>query len=293
MSAIAFRQRLEKFRARRSRSTQERVYREHLLAMPPRQRNLALMRRLISESKDFPRKPDNSIRREKPAGWLLLYLLEIDDHLWGRWDYWTRTKLAGKLLDEPIPRITFTGDQETPARKMLEACLNCIPGHHEWRTWGSTQYMDYFLDWLLYGFGHTKELPKEPSEGAFSRLYQVFCLEAMLAWPQDYFGMLLAETRFGKGAGFFPTPTNLCEMMAAMLFGPGDNRAQAVHEPAVGTGRMLLAASNHSMVLSGQDILLTCVKSTIANLWLYAPWGAKPLSFLEKPHHHEPQRRNH
>jgi len=44
---------------------------------------------------------------------------------------------------------------------------------------------------------------------------------------------------------------------------------------------MLLHASNYSMRLYGQDINATCVKACTVNLWLYAPWGARPIPFLE------------
>jgi hypothetical protein len=69
-------------------------------------------------------------------------------------------------------------------------------------------------------------------------------------------------------------------MMAQITFGDSDNRLKSVNEPCVGTGRMLLYASNYSLILSGQDINLTCVKATLVNGYLYAPWMVKPLDFL-------------
>ena len=279
MSALATK--LSKFRALRLAASAERQYKESLAAMSPRQAHLAVLRKLIREAKNWPRQPDRSIRREKPSGWLLPALLDIDDALWGRWDYWCRTRMAGKLLDEPIPQIHFRSEMQNPCRKMLENSLNHVTSHGAWQTWGSSTYMDYFLDWILYGFGDLKELPREPDEGAFSRLYQTFCLEAMLAWPDDYFGFLLAEAKFGRGAGFYPTPMEVTEMMVQMLYHDSkDMRVEKVNDPCVGTGRMLLSSSNFSLCLSGIDIMETCVKATKVNLFLYAPWGARPFPFL-------------
>ena len=75
---------------------------------------------------------------------------------------------------------------------------------------GWLEYFDYFLSWLLFGLGHKgqSEMPAEPGgcHGASDRLYQVFTLDAMLLWPHDYFGTLLAESSYGKSQGFYPTP---------------------------------------------------------------------------------------
>lgn len=278
---------LAAFRAKRTAVAAHRQRMERF-ATDPRGAFLSLLQHNISTAKNWPRKADPKITREGlphiHRGWLLPTLIETDDRLTGRWDYWARTMQAGRLLDEPIPPLRFCEIGHSPARRMLENALNHIPPHGSWQTWGSTTYIDYFLDWLLYGFGYHPALPEPPAscEGACSRLYQTFCLEAMLAWPHDYFGDLLAETSFGRGAGFYPTPLHVCTMMATMIFGDGDCRAKAVSEPCVGTGRMLLAASNYSMRLYGMDILQTCVKATVVNLYLYAPWGAKPIPFLDE-----------
>lgn len=263
--------------------------------------NLLTLQHSIETAKNWPRKADRSIVREGAPhvfrGWLLPFLVSIDDALWGRWDYWARTKISGRLLDEPLPRISF-GDfpmsklGHSPARRMLENALNHIPSHGEWQTWGSTTYIDYFFDWMLYGFGYHAELPEAPigCEGACSRLYQTFCLDAMQAYPYDYFGDMLAETSYGRGQGFYPTPMHVCEMMTQMLYGEGDSRALTINEPCVGTGRMLMCASNFSMCLFGQDIMLTSVKATIINLYLYAPWGAKPMEWMIPEREEMPER---
>jgi hypothetical protein len=197
---------------------------------------------------------------------------------------------AGRLIDAPLPQIAWlsTTQRHNPALKMLEACLNAVPRHGAWQTWGSWSYFDYFLDWLLYGFGHPgqPEQPVEPAgcEEARERLYQVFCLEALLAWPYDYFGDILAENRHGRGMGFYPTPMTVAQLMVSMLFAGSneqDNRLETVCDPCVGTGRLLIVAGNHSVRLYGQDINPTVLKALLVNGYLYVPWLVRPFPFLD------------
>ena len=66
-----------------------------------------------------------------------------------------------------------------------------------------------------------------------------------------------------------------------MTLGDGDARTKTVMDPCVGTGRMLLAASNHSYRLYGCDINPTVIKATLINGFLYAPWLVRPFPFLD------------
>jgi len=240
------------------------------------------LRRTITQQKHWPKKPDPHLKRDiPPHGWLLPVLLDVESLTWGRWDHWMRTMEAGRLLDEPIPPIAFAPHQGL-ARKMHEKSLEAVTRHGGWQDWDSWRCFDYYLGWLLYGFGDKRqpEPPPEPEEGAFLRLYQVFCLEAMVAWPADHFGDMLAENRHGRGAGFFPTPHEICEIMVRMQVGGGDNRAKSVCDPCVGTGRMLLHASNYSYRLYGQDINATVIKACLVNGYCFAPWLVRPFPFL-------------
>ena len=45
---------------------------------------------------------------------------------------------------------------------------------------------------------------------------------------------------------------------------------------------MLLHTSNYSVCLYGQDINPVCVKATLVNGYLYAPWLALPLAWLRR-----------
>ena len=248
---------------------------------------LTVLRQNISQAKPRTPKPLGAPPTLQ-HGWLLPYLLLAEDSLWGRWNHWHEMMLAGRIIGS-IPPIDW--ESGPAARRMLEASLNSITTHGSWQGWGSWQVFDYFMDWLLYGFGHRGQpsLPAEPADfaGASERLYQVFNLETLLAWPHDYLGEILAENRHGQHLGFYPTPMEVARMMAAMTVGGEDARSKSVCDPCVGTGRLLLAASNHSYRLYGSDINPTVIKATLVNGYLYAPWLVRPFPFLD-PHNCNP-----
>lgn len=250
--------------------------------MNPRTVALEALRDAIRKAK--PKKLDPELRRDLTRGWLVPYLIETDAAIFGRWAHWHRIMEAGALIDEPIPEVPFCGgNRDSAAMKMLEKSLCLVTRHGDWRGWSSWHYFDYFLDWLLFGFGAITEEPKEPHgcEGASMRLYQGFSLETLMAWPYDYFGEILAENQHGRHRGFFPTPMDVCTMMVRMQFGEGeDMRAKTVCDPAAGTGRMLLAASNYSYRLYAVDIDATVLKALKVNGYCWSPWLVKPFPFF-------------
>jgi hypothetical protein len=232
-------------------------------------------------------KPKQPVSLEKSPklshGWMLPYLLASDEFLWQRWRHWFETMSEQKVIAS-IPQIRWARNQA--GFKMIEHSLTAVSKYGDWRGWGSWSAFDYFMDWLLYGFGHQgrTHLPEEKDEyqGASDRLYQVFNLETLLAYPYDYFGEILAENRHGRSLGFYPTPMDVCELIVRMIIGEGDARAKSVMDPCVGTGRMLLSASNYSYRLYGCDINPTVIKATLINGFLYAPWMVKPFPFLDR-----------
>ena len=234
-----------------------------------------------------PKKIDPNLKRDLKHGWLLPYLVQWDELTWKRWDYWGEMMHAGELIAKPIPLIDLIDKhQGAAARKNLETCLNAVPGYGEWQGWGSWEYLDYFLNWLLFGFGYKgqPELPAEPRgcTGASMRLYQIFDLSLLMLYPYDYWGEIMAENRFGRGAGFYPTPEPVVNLMVGMLFcEQKDHRAETVMDPCVGTGRMLLHASNYSLRLYGMDINESVIKAALVNGYCYAPWLVKPFPFLD------------
>jgi hypothetical protein len=243
--------------------------------------NLEQLRKVIAQAKP---KPCRVLQKspELSHGWLLPYLLAADDFLWRRWQHWFETMSAQKVVGA-IPKIQWARNQA--GFKMLDRALSAVSRHGDWRGWNSWSAVDYFLDWLLYGFGHQgqPQLPEErdESKGASDRLYQMFNLETLLAYPYDYLDEILAENQHGRHVGFFPTPMELCELMVRMTMGDVDARTKSVMDPCVGTGRMLLAASNHSCRLYGCDISPTVIKVTLINGFLYAPWLVRPFPFLD------------
>jgi hypothetical protein len=243
---------------------------------------------LIEQARKWqPPKKLQAIERDLHHGWLLSYVLDIDTILWGRWDYWAETAFFQKLPDRPIPQISWVHGDDTSSigYKHLSQCLNAITNCNDWQGWGSWTHMDYFLDWLLFGLGHSgnPKLPKENNDqrGASMRLYQIFNVGILQCLPCDYFGTILADNEYGRSQGFYPTPECVVEMMVKMTMSGEDYRAKSVCDCCVGTGRMLLHASNHSMRLYGQDINATVIKATLINGYLYAPWMVRPLRFLD------------
>ena len=222
----------------------------------------------------------DDLQRDLQSGFLVPYLLDVETMLWGRWDYWTQVQIGGALPEAPIPKIDFIGldrSRGNYGQKMLLRCIDAVGGS----GWSLSRSIEAVLDFALFGFGYLKELPEEPTPGAWMRLYQLFDLWPLLIWPYDYLGDIMAEAGIGKGADFYPTPHEICEMMTLMNYGEGDHRATTVCDPCVGTGRMLLHASNYSLRLFAQDISHLAVKTTIFNGYLYAPWLVKGVEFDE------------
>jgi hypothetical protein len=92
---------------------------------------------------------------------LLPWLLAADDFLWQRWRHWHETMCAHARIIAPIPKIQWA--RNDAGFKMLDRSLNAISKYGDWRGWGNWSAFDYFLDWLLYGFGH-KGQPQPPEE---------------------------------------------------------------------------------------------------------------------------------
>ena len=221
-------------------------------ALPPEVRQLKQHASLfLLEHGRLPRIGDE-IPPWRYCGWLRPYVQMMHGqkpHLLGdRWGYYARTLQAGRLLDEPIPQAHFSSNYG-PVLNKVEKWVNLIEqsGQSIWSGFS------LFVDWLAWGL----DVGPEPKidDMLNEKLYRAVDLWPWIETPGDYLGAL-ASDRFGGGPfAFFPTPMSITEMMAKMLFcGPeatGDQRLQTVHEPCCGTGRMLLAASNFSLRLSG------------------------------------------
>jgi hypothetical protein len=220
-------------------------------------------------------------------GWLLFQVQLADAHpdAPGRWAHYMRTFEAGHLLDEPIPEISFS-NADPAGMKMIGKCVELLA--HSGSVWSA---FERFVGWLSWGLAVSKEMPRI-EEATAEALYRTFNFEPLLLHPYDYLGELLAGDRAGgwNPNAFYPTPHPVCEMIARICFGEGANddgdrdpRLRTVTEPAVGTGRMLLHASNFSYRLSGMDKDKLVVDICLCNGAFYAPWLAFPFpeSILE------------
>lgn len=196
-----------------------------------------------------------------------------------RWHYLFKTLRAGRLLDESIPQIHFYSSYQGQPKQVLgqlEKWVRLI--ERDGVAWSA---LTSFIEWLGWALGVHDEPSKLRADTQLD-LYRVVDLVPMMEWPSDYLGDLASE-RFGGGPNaFYPTPHSVVEMMSQMVahdvkLAGRDSRAETVLDCCLGTGRMLLHASNYSLRLHGQDIdwfVLLCAKINFA---LYAPWAIAPL----------------
>jgi hypothetical protein len=75
-------------------------------------------------------------------GWLLVQIQMGHYHpeACNRWDYYMRTREAGRLLDEPIPQITFSRRNPAAAKNLMDCLeiplyrLACVRDRHNGRA---------------------------------------------------------------------------------------------------------------------------------------------------------------
>lgn len=222
-------------------------------------------------------------------GWLLYYVqrahqcpsVAIPD----RWGYYFEILETHALPERPIPRIDFPTIPRGKGLEQLEAALEILFRHR-----GSWSSMRLLVEWLGFGLGVHHD-PPELDDAIQEELYRTFDLGPLLLEPADYLGALISRRRGNSKAwnptAFFPTPHSVVEAMVAILMtdvsrAHKDPRLASVCDPCVGTGRMLLHASNHSLVLHGCDIDPLVLLVTRINGALYAPWLAFGLPGLDE-----------
>lgn len=235
---------------------------------------------------------------KQTRGWFVPYLIGLDvlkgvGH--GRWDYWIRICLTHELPDKPIPYIPFRNSPDEIKIRPFPDRLTEDPVKHVKRMLDQYVYKGYWYDdawlafvrYLLHGFGMRgleEEVDRIP-EDVRDFWYTEFNLAYLLIRPIDWSAYILEGgprwmktkgAKWSKSTGFFSTPFSVTNMMVAMTFGPYDSdkdqRLLSVCDPCVGTGKMLLAASNYSLRLHGQDIVYDLCLCTMLNGYLWAPW---------------------
>lgn len=217
-------------------------------------------------------------------GWLRLLIQALHAYAGSqtgfpdRWGYLAQVVTSRALPAAPIPQVDFCHPDSAILKKTEEwlTILDRAGGQ-----WNSFQDFVRFLGWGLGVIPEDPNLPDKLSE----ELYRTVDLGQWLKKPGDYLGEL-AAIRYGGGPHkFFPTPHSICEAMARFIIQEGreEKRGKSCNDPAMGSGRMLLHASNYSLRLSGNDIDEVMVMLTRINLAVYAPWGLFNLDFLGDP----------
>lgn len=196
-------------------------------------------------------------------GWLLPYIAVGE-----RWDWYLEGVTTGRLPSRPIPRITF----DEPDRQVFKSL-------ETWASWiGGWSGFETLLEWLAWGLSLGKTLPQIDCH---EKLYRGVDLKPFLITPYDYFGAHISEYRAAgwNPTGFYPTPHPVCELMTSMV--RPESMISSVCDPCVGTGRMLLHASNYSVRLYGNDIDRVVLLACKINGALYAPWLSYPFPVAE------------
>lgn len=246
----------------------------------------------------------------RQRGWLIPYLIEGDEVFGsGRLSWWMRVELEGQLPDEPIPQVAFRNAHctEVADRYYLRALSDHLVAKkagddrrsYALSAYGALSHMRdllgrlgggwfalaYIVRWLAWGLGvgcNRDHAPQEPESGWDDLLYRYFELGRFQASDCDILGGVIVDNlghgRWGNANAFYPTPQEVCRTMALMTIDgsskvEGDKRLASVFDPCVGTGRMLLEASNYSVHLYGCDIDSMMVDCTAINMALFAPWG--------------------
>ena len=217
---------------------------------------------------------DDEIRSTKDKkGWLLPYLLKLDEIFFGRWEYWFRIIESDTIPEGDIPQIPFKAAEEYRERLVQKNIKECL----ERGSRKLSNSLGMFIDWIMWGLGKGEEFPRI-SEELDDYWYRRFNMGLFYKEPADHWGMIAMES-MGKSNsnGFFPTPASVVKMMTQMTFAgqPIEKQKRAsMMDPCCGTGIMFLYASNHTLNIQGNDISPLLVKMAKINAFVYIPWLA-------------------
>jgi len=215
------------------------------------------------------------------GGWLLDYMTLDEVVIIGRYRYWRDTYEAGELLAQPIPAIAFVDKPHPKVASYLEHWLDQI--NPLWRISPQERAIAFekLIDWLLWGFGHPISSVPPLNDEIHSKLYQLATFIPFFLHPYDYFGAFLEAHDPLRAKEI--SSKKVKELTADLFpFRGMDARAQLLVEPDVGTGRLLLALSNHSFNLLGLSSDPLTAKIALLNCYLYAPWAIFPFEFLDR-----------
>lgn len=212
------------------------------------------------------------------AGWLLPQFLELERALWSRYPVWQHALRTGELF-APSP-IDFAKIGTPPFDRGIAAVLNVV------RQFSGEEYpdRDTLADlsiWLLWSLGHPA-FAETPSKLPVETI-ELADLEPWISNPADYLGHLLTQYgRANRTTAFFPTFQPCADLMVRFATQVTIAHSELVppyhgYDPALGTGRLALSASNVCRSLSGWELNRSLLTLALLNFTLFAPDFAYPL----------------
>ena len=87
-------------------------------------------------------------------GWLVPYLLALDNMFFKRWSYWINSVMEDKITEEPIPYIHFRAPYCYTKKQVQQNLKKCIDYAHNY----SSRPLEDFIDWILWGLSYREAL---------------------------------------------------------------------------------------------------------------------------------------
>jgi hypothetical protein len=227
----------------------------------------------------------------------------MESMIHGRWPYWLAMLGNGRLGSLPewaIPQIHFDSIESGADELQLASAhgpfqdeprsqqiIDHLATRSEARRACERAFSSCFsaavplsdaITWWLWAFGSPRIESKPELPDHAERSLLSLPLHQLIAHPGDW-AAFIATLYFGEKGGkhcaWFPTPVSVGTLMVQTTFAncrDEDTRPMSVHDPCVGTGALLLPASNYSLNLSGQDIDRTMCLLCEWQGWLFMPW---------------------
>ena len=202
--------------------------------------------------------------KKTKSGWIFPFVVNTETVINQRYLAYANYQQG---VEYPIKQLQFT-DKNDLAEKMIDGCVEYIAR----KGYSQVEAFHMFIDWLAWSLGIEENLDKKIDDDIQEYLYRNFIVSIMLMHPYDYLGdrHMNYLSKKGNRTAFFPTPPQVSAFMAQLL---GIEKDSSVMEPCVGTGAILLQASNKSFNLTGIEIdPFICLMCKI-NMALYAPWA--------------------
>ena len=126
-------------------------------------------------------KDDEQRSTREKKGWLLPYLLKLDQIFFGRWEYWFKIIESDKISKGRIPQIPFKASEEYGERLVQKNIKECL----DKGTMKLSDPLGLFIDWIMWGFGRGDEFPRI-SEEIDDFWYRTFNMGLFYKEPADH-----------------------------------------------------------------------------------------------------------